>query len=76
MGATYYKVMLKEAGGTDAPWTALGVLAGGKFVQSYGRYAGLKFFDHASAEKAMLAAQNYFEYANRIGEWKVIEVHE
>ena len=76
MGATYFKVEMREKGGENPPLTALGVLLDGRFVQAYGTGVGLRFFDHASAVKGMHAAQRYFEFRDRIAEWKVVEVHE
>ena len=74
MGCTFYRVLMREAGSDT--WTALGVSAEGRFAQAYGKGVGMRFFDHASAAAAMRAAQNYFEYASRIGTWKVSEVNE
>ena len=73
MGCTYFKVEMREKNSDN--WTALGVLQNGAFVQAYGVGAGLKFFDHESATGGMRAAMKYFDYADRIADFKVSEVH-
>ena len=74
MGATYFKVMLRERGSDT--WTALGVGADGEFAQAYGLGRGLRFFDHGTAAAVMRAAQHYAVRGADIDEWKVSQVRE
>ena len=70
--AGWYRVEVQERGSTT--WCALAAGSDGEFAVAWGRGAGLKFYDRASAESAQRAAQHYGIRGANPGAWKVSEI--